>query len=224
MPGLGVPAISCVGVESSTTAGNEAAINLLCLFFEYFLRSNRELAAVDDDDSDDVLVEQLTEGVPEKDSNKMSLRELVQEWATANKETVPAACSSERLSLRELVVTFQGANKPLFNTRLLWGQIAYWLTFTAEKKNGDLYKHSTAKGYLLSMLRLVKEECEALEPPSTAVAFFDDAQTQNSWLKKIQYKMERYFAKRAAEDGEGLVKKAHAFSFNLLKAACQVRS
>ena len=237
MASSSLPAITGQGVEDSTIAGNEAAVALLRSFLEHFLRANRALATVDDKNADEALVELPEDdegsysggggGVQARASSSssssnatpnLSLRELVRELRSSS----VSRSDSDGVSLRELVQVFQGGEKALFTTRLFWGQLAYWLTFKSEKKNGEMYKHSTAKTYLNSMQRLVREECEITlvgDAQSKSKNFFDDAQKASSWFKKIQTKMERHFAQRAADEGESLVKKAQPVAHKQLTRA-----
>ena len=100
------------------------------------------------------------------------------------------------------------------------------MTFTAEKKDGNQYKHSSAKVYLNTMLRLVREECEAVLTGSQQTAakeFFESAQ-KGPWFTNIQSKMERHFARRAAQEGESMVKKAPPVALKQLIAGNEVRA
>jgi len=193
------PQISGKGCEDSTLAGNESALKFLNGFMTYLLNVKRA-HAVDDRDS--------TVGV--------DLQEIAESGGFASSGSGSGAGESTVvfLSLKELV----SAHLPLLTTRLFWGQFAYYATFTAEKKSGDAYAHGTAKGYFNSGIRLVRE-CE--DPPLSEAAktFFVDAMKPKSWLKNIQVKMQRHFAKRAAQEGVMLVSKAPPVALKQVVAA-----
>ncbi len=79
--------------------------------------------------------------------------------------------------------------------------------------------------YLNSIQRVVREACEEIlkgDPQAAAKDFFESAQKE-PWFKNIQAKMERHFAKRAAEEGESMVKKAPPVALKQLVAANKVR-
>ena len=191
------PQISGKGCEDSTVSGNESALKFLNGFMTYLLNGKHRAHAVDDQDS--------TVGV--------DLQEIAETGGIASSSGAGES-TIVSLSLKELV-TF---HLPQLTTRLFWGQFAYYATFTAEKKSGDAYAHGTAKGYFNAGIRLVRE-CE--DPPlsEAAKAFFVDAMKSKSWLKNIQAKMQRHFAKRAAQEGMMLVTKAPPVALKQVAAA-----
>ena len=201
MPGAVAPEISGKGCEGSTVAGNESALKFLNYFMTY-LQNFDDAPAVDDRDSTADLQEI---SVP---SNSVSS-------TTSGSNAGGGKVVS--LSLKEMVTD----HLPQLTTRRFWGQFAHFATFTAEKKGGDASKPGTAKGYLNSGIRLVRE-CE--DPPLSeeAKTFFEDAMKAKSWFKNIQAKMQRYFAKRAAQEGEMLVTKAPPVALKQVIAASSV--
>ena len=110
-----VPQISGKGCEDSTIAGNESSLKFLNAFLTHLLNV-QGAHAVDDQDS-----------TAEED-----LQEIVEPNAMASSSSGSGA-GVVSLSLKELVTRYL----PELTTRLFWGQLAYYATFTAEKKCGD---------------------------------------------------------------------------------------
>jgi hypothetical protein len=200
------PAISGKGCEDTTVAGNVSALKFFNGFMGYLASFPPSVAppAVDDQDS-------MTD-----------IQEIAESGGGAGSSSSSSSGSGSgagvgTISLKELVTD----NLPQLTTRLFWGQFAHYATFKAEKKGGNAYAHGTAKGYLNSSIRLVRE-CEDPQLGVEAKTFFEDAMKPKSWFKNIQAKMLRHFSKRAAQEGETLVKKAPAVALQQVIAASSV--
>jgi hypothetical protein len=200
------PELSGKGCEDSTVAGNASALKFLNGFMTYLASFPPSVAppAVDDQDSMTDIQEAESGGGSGSASGSGS----------GSGAVVGRVVS---LSLKELVTS----HLPQLSTTRFWGQFAHYATFKAEKKGGEAYAHGTAKGYFNSSIRLVRE-CEDPQLSVEAKTFFEDAMKPKSWFKNIQAKMQREFSKRAAQEGEALVKKSPPVALQQVIAASGV--
>jgi len=131
---LGV--ISGSGTEDSTVANERSSLLCLSTFLAY-KASQETIAAVDDDKDEDADIEEkLSE--EEKSSGSGS-----------------GSSSAGGLATKSLsALAFETPS--LLGTKLFWQQLAYFMVFVWEKKDGEAYKHGTAKSYYNCIHKLAR--------------------------------------------------------------------
>ena len=206
MPGDNIPlgVITGGGTEESTIANERSS--LLCLAsFMAFKASRETIAAVDDDKDEDAELE-------EKMGGEMS--------SSSNSSSSSSSAGLATKSLKELALE----SPSILGTKLFWQQLAYFMVFVWEKKDGEAYKHGTAKSYYNCIHKLARNLVEKGDEVRDLRFFLDEANKPKSWWKKIHLRMEKHFMKLAAAAGQSLKKSAPPLALPQVVAGCKVSS